>query len=262
MTITDIATEKGIAIDSARRNVARHLHQHGREMPAGIGKTEPLPDWIVELLNQKPVSMNGADIHSEVVTEPTTPQQAPTPPTEPPPIRTEPAPTPEPEPLPTPEPVAEIVASTDPAPRPRTALDKVFGSETNILIAVAVLVVVDGISMSRLGVLAFGEAALIQAAFAVVGMVVGYAALQNTYTLNQTQTGLNSATERRLARTRVGNWVAAFAVAETAIHAVAVGLIGDWSKLGTNKIAALVLICIVVPVAKAGLTVIIFKPKS
>jgi len=260
MTITDIAAERGIKIDSARKNIARHLLQHGREMPAGISKTDVLPDWVVELLDQKPVAMNGATV--ENVTVPAPPQQAPAPKPEPPPIHTEPpaepkpeaefqAPIPEPEPTPTPKPTP-----------PRTALDRVFGSETNILLAVAVLVIVDGISFSRLGVLAFGPAAAIQVAFAVVGFVVGYAALQNTYTLNQSAVALTSSTERRQARERVGKWVAVFAIAEICIHGVAVGLVGDWSGLDPNRISGLILICIVVPVAKAGLTVIIFKPKS
>lgn len=232
MTITDIANARGIKADSARKNIARHLLQHGREIPEGIGKTDDLPDWIVDLLEQKPVQMNGSAVRSGAVTKP--------------------------EPIPIPVSEADI----KPNPAPRTALDRVFGSETNVLIAVAVLVVVDGISFSRLGVLAFGNSVAIQVAFAVVGMVVGYAALQNTYTLNQSSIALTSLTERRQARERVGKWVAAFAVAETCIHAVAVGLVGDWNEMDASKIAGLILICVVVPVAKAGLTVIIFKPKA
>ncbi len=130
--------------------------------------------------------------------------------------------------------------------------DLVFASEILLLLALVVLIFSDGYSMAILAGRAISSNPVTLGLFGVVGVVIGYAAVKNAWSLSRQE-------RKRWESDRVTQWIVVFSVFQAALHGAAFELFSGWDLLNTSDLVGRVLICVSIPLGTASLTATILK---
>ncbi len=145
----------------------------------------------------------------------------------------------------------DTAAKSDAIPDAKIS-DLVFASEILLLLALVVLIFSDGYSMAILAGRAISSNPVTLGLFGVVGVVIGYAAVKNAWSLSRQE-------RKRWEADRVTQWIIVFSVFQAALHGAAFELFSGWDLLNTSDLVGRILICVSIPLGTASLTATILK---
>jgi hypothetical protein len=239
-TITDIAAIRDISPTSARVAVRRAYTKAGQAMPKELSNADPLPGFILELIQNKGAKIGKVNGSAVLEVEPELKTKAVQRKREPKPVAPKPAQSSE-------EIKAVQVEKAD-------LLETVLNKKITVLIALGVCIAVDGYCAGLVSEREINTPGAFWV-FGVLGIVFGFAAIYNAYRLSRKERGKWEVNYTEW-------WIFAFMVFQYLLHGSAFQLFSDWSRLTAEQIISRNLLCLITPLATSALSVTLFAHKK
>jgi hypothetical protein len=257
-TITDIGQARDISETSARVAVRRAYEKLDLKMPKELSNTDPLPGFILELIQTKGAKVAKLNGNAAKAAEATPAQEA-VQPALPETIQSDLKPAVEPEVIPAvvvekKERRVRKAVEFEPEPIKTDLLETVLNKKITVLVALGVCIAVDGYCAGLVSEREINTPGAFWV-FGVLGIVFGFAAIYNAYRLSRKERG-------KWEVNYTGWWIFAFMVFQYLLHGSAFQIFSDWSRLTAEQIISRNLLCLITPLATSALSVTLFAHKK